>query len=56
MYTWVKILEEAKQKLDTAEETNKVSGQGKGDDATKYKTEVIEEFKEKMEVAKSTKK
>ena len=52
-----KILEEAKKKLETAEDkTIKVSGQGKGDDATKYKTEVIEEFKEKMEVAKTTKK
>ena len=52
-----KILEEAKKKLDTAEDkTNKVSGQGKVDDATKYKTEVVGEFKEKMEVANNTKK
>ena len=51
-----KILEEAKKKLDAAEETNKVSSQGKVDDATKYKTEVVEEFKEKMEVANNTKK
>ena len=52
-----KILEEAKKKLETAEDkTNKVSGQGKVDDATKYKTEVVEEFKEKMEVANNTKK
>ena len=52
-----KILEEAKKKLDTAEDkTNKVSGQGKVDDATKYKTEVVEEFKEKMEVANNSKK
>ena len=52
-----KILEEAKKKLDTAEDkTNKVSDQGKVDDATKYKTEVVGEFKEKMEVANNTKK
>ena len=52
-----KILEEAKKKLDTAEDkTNKVSDQGKVDDATKYKTEVVGEFKEKMEVANDTKK
>ena len=52
-----KILEEAKKKLETAEDkTNKVSGQGKVDDATKYKTEVVGEFKEKMEVANDTKK
>ena len=52
-----KILEEAKKKLDTAEDkTNKLSGQGKVDDATKYKTEVVEEFKEKMEVANNSKK
>ena len=50
-----KILEEAKKKLDT-DKTNKVSGQGKVDDATKYKTEVVGEFKEKMEVANNTKK
>ena len=48
-----KILEEAKKKLD---KTNKVSGQGKVDDTTKYKTEVVVEFKEKMEVANNTKK
>ena len=52
-----KILEEAKKKLDTAEDkNNKVSDQGKVDDATKYKTEVVGEFKEKMEVANNTKK
>ena len=52
-----KILEEAKKKLETAEDkTNKVSGQGKVDDTTKYKTEVVVEFKEKMEVANNTKK
>ena len=52
-----KILEEAKKKLDTAEDkNNKVSDQGKVDDATKYKTEVVVEFKEKMEVANNTKK
>ena len=51
-----KILEEAKKKLDNAEETNKASGQGNVDDVTKYKTEVVQEFKEKMEVANNTKK
>ena len=52
-----KILEEAKKKLETAEDkTNKVSGQGKVDDAATYKTEVVGEFKEKMEVANNTKK